>query len=128
MSGTATAKRIHVTALIEVGVFDREGASLGKIADIMLDAETGAIAYVALAVGGLLGVGEKLFAIPWSCFRVNPESQTVSVEFSAQELDSLQDFDKDAWPSNAASPLADRTSAIEAENARTEGFTAGTAR
>ena len=33
---------------------------------VAIDIETGKIAYVALSVGGVLGVGEKLFAVPYN--------------------------------------------------------------
>jgi len=39
---------------------------LGKLAHIMLDVPTGRVAYGVLSVGGFLGLGDKLFAIPWS--------------------------------------------------------------
>ena len=31
----------------------------------MLDMNTGQVAYAVLAFGGFLGMGEKLFAVPW---------------------------------------------------------------
>jgi len=39
---------------------------LGKIEGIMLDVSAGRTAYAALSSGGFLGMGNKLFAIPWS--------------------------------------------------------------
>ena len=46
----------------------RNGADekLGEITDIMLDVPTGRVAYAVMSVGGVLGVGGKLFAVPWS--------------------------------------------------------------
>lgn len=34
----------------------------------MLDLEGGRIAYAVLSFGGVLGVGNKLFAVSWSAF------------------------------------------------------------
>ena len=42
------------------------GEDLGKIKAIMLDVPSGEVAYSVLSFGGLVGVGDKLFAIPWS--------------------------------------------------------------
>ena len=39
--------------------------NLGKIHDIMIDIPTGRVAYAVLSFGGLLGMGNKLFAVPW---------------------------------------------------------------
>jgi hypothetical protein len=47
-------------------VVDPAGDELGTIDHIMLDIVGGRIAYAVLAMGGFLGIGEKLHALPWS--------------------------------------------------------------
>src|ERR1039458_3479501 len=47
-------------------VVNRQKEDLGKIDHLMIDLETGRIAYAVLSFGGFLGMGDKLFAIPWS--------------------------------------------------------------
>mgnify|MGYP000165099482 CR=1 FL=1 len=47
-------------------VVNLNGEDLGKITDIMLDVQRGRIAYAVMSVGGFLGIGDKLFAVPWS--------------------------------------------------------------
>ncbi|WP_370529046.1 PRC-barrel domain-containing protein [Undibacterium sp. KW1] len=44
---------------------------LGEVKEIMLDMQAGRIAYVVVAHGGLLGIGEKLFAIPWTALTLD---------------------------------------------------------
>src|SRR5580765_4225955 len=55
----------------------RNGANekLGEITDIMIDVPTGRVAYAVMSVGGVLGVGAKLFAIPWSALRLDTENK-----------------------------------------------------
>lgn len=50
-------------------VVDRRGRVLGSISDLILDLERGRVAYAVLAVGGFIGIGERLFAIPWEALR-----------------------------------------------------------
>src|SRR5919108_5634804 len=45
------------------------GEDLGKIEDIVIDMESGRIAYAVLSFGGFLGFGDKFFAIPWDVLR-----------------------------------------------------------
>jgi len=45
-------------------VVNASGEDLGKIEAIMLDVQSGRIAYAVLSFGGFLGMGAKLFAIP----------------------------------------------------------------
>src|ERR1700757_5074279 len=47
-------------------VVNESGETLGKIRDIMIDVPSGRVAYAVLSVGGLMGMGNKLFAIPWA--------------------------------------------------------------
>ena len=46
-------------------VLNREGQQLGHIVEVMINLAKGDIAYVVLSFGGILGVGDKLFAIPY---------------------------------------------------------------
>ncbi len=47
-------------------VVNKAGEDVGKIDEIMIDTPTGRVAYAVLSFGGFLGMGDKLFAIPWS--------------------------------------------------------------
>lgn len=78
-----------------------DGESLGSISELMIDAGSGAIAYAVLAYGGVLGVGEKLFAVPWAAFDVEPTSGAITLAVPRERFESLPGFDKDAWPTAA---------------------------
>jgi len=47
-------------------VYNKDGESLGDIMEFMNDMASGKVAYAALMFGGLLGMGNKLFAAPWA--------------------------------------------------------------
>jgi sporulation protein YlmC with PRC-barrel domain len=51
---------------------------LGKVSDIMIDVRSGRIAYAVLSFGGVLGVGGKLFAIPWGALTRRRPSASAS--------------------------------------------------
>ncbi len=75
------------------------GESVGDIKGIMLDVRTGRIAYAVLAVGGFLGIGEKLFAIPWSALTLDTHNKRFILDVSKERLAQAPGFDKDNWPS-----------------------------
>jgi hypothetical protein len=77
------------------------GETLGSITELMLDTDSGGVAYAVLAYGGVLGVGEKLFALPWAALSVDAASGEVSSLLTRERLDGLEGFDKDAWPTEA---------------------------
>ena len=81
----------------------RNGADekLGEITDIMLDVPTGRIAYAVLSCGGFLGLGDKLFAIPWGSLTLDPENHCFVLDVAKERLEQAPGFDKDRWPSMA---------------------------
>jgi sporulation protein YlmC with PRC-barrel domain len=75
------------------------GESLGKIKDIMLNIHSGEIEYIVLEHGsGFLGMGEKLFAIPFSALKVNPKSQDFILNVESDFLEKAPGFNKRHWP------------------------------
>ena len=76
------------------------GETLGTIADVMIDHESGSIAYAVLAHGGLLGVGEKLFAVPWTALGTDPASGALTLDVGPAALAAATGIDKDAWPAS----------------------------
>jgi hypothetical protein len=43
-----------------------DGEKIGKIERLMLDKMSGKVAYVVMSFGGLLGVGERYYTLPWA--------------------------------------------------------------
>src|SRR5262245_12175640 len=54
---------------------------LGKVKDVVIDMETGTVRYVAISFGGFLGVGDKLFAVPFRALHVRHEPKAKSPHF-----------------------------------------------
>jgi sporulation protein YlmC with PRC-barrel domain len=74
---------------------------LGKLEHIMIDVPTGRVAYAVLSFGGFLGMGDKLFAIPWRALRIDPPNQRFVLDVEKEMLKNAPGFDKDHWPSMA---------------------------
>ena len=80
-------------------VYSANGDDVGKIKEIMLDMNSGRIAYVVLSSGGFLGMGDKLLAIPWNAFAIDPERKNLQLSISTEKIKNAPGFDKDSWPS-----------------------------
>jgi sporulation protein YlmC with PRC-barrel domain len=87
-------------------VITPSGEELGKIEAIMLDVRAGRIAYAVLSFGGFLGMGDKLFAIPWSALTLDTRMKNFILDASREKLERAPGFDKDHWPSMADSRWA----------------------
>jgi sporulation protein YlmC with PRC-barrel domain len=82
-------------------VVNSAGEDLGEIKDIMLDVPSGRVAYAVLSFGGILGMGDKLFAIPWQALKLDPENHRFILDADKETLENAPGFDKDHWPSMA---------------------------
>lgn len=82
-------------------VKNRAGETLGQIEHIMLDVPTGRIAYAVMACGGFLGIGEKLFALPWSALTLDTSDKCFILDVDKDRLKAAPGFDKDHWPEMA---------------------------
>jgi sporulation protein YlmC with PRC-barrel domain len=82
-------------------VVNSQSELLGEIQDIMLDVPSGRIAYAVLSFGGVLGIGDKLFAIPWSALILDADCGCFVLDIDKDELRNAPGFDKDHWPAMA---------------------------
>ena len=82
-------------------VVNRQGEALGEIEEIMLDVRGGRIAYAVLAVSGVLGFGEKFFAIPWRALTLDADRKCFVLDVDKDRLKNAPGFDKEHWPSMA---------------------------
>ncbi len=80
------------------------GEDIGKVDELMIDLEAGRIAYVVLSYGGVLKMGNKLFAIPWNAFQIDEDQKAFVLDMDKQRFENAPGFDKDNWPD-----MADRT-------------------
>lgn len=84
--------------IINVNVKNTAKEDLGKITEIMLDKKSGQTTYVVLSCGGFLGLGEKLFALPWNDFQYDKKEECFIVNIAKEKLESAAGFNKDNWP------------------------------
>ena len=84
--------------LIGDSVVNAAEEDLGDIKEIMLDMQTGQVAYAVLAFGGFLGMGEKLFAVPWQALHLDTVNKRFVLNVDKDRLKTAPGFDKDAWP------------------------------
>jgi sporulation protein YlmC with PRC-barrel domain len=86
-----------------------EGEDLGKIEEIMIDLQSGRVAYAVLSFGsGFLHSG-KLLAVPWAALAVDQGDKKFLLNVPKATLESAEGFDKDHWPDLADPSFRTRT-------------------
>ena len=102
-SGMTTPEGRNLTAKTLIGddVRNTQGETLGSVQDFMLDLQGGRVAYVVVSHGGVLGVGDKLFAVPWGAFSLDAEKRSLILDVDKDRLKNAEGFDKSNWPNSA---------------------------
>jgi|KBSSwiStaDraftv2_1062776.scaffolds.fasta_scaffold1438061_1 sporulation protein YlmC with PRC-barrel domain len=94
-------KSIPAKKLSGVNVESPSGEKLGEIEDVVIDLDSGKVAYAAVGVGGVLGLGEKLFAVPFGEFKLSHDKSNnlvLALDISKDRLEKAPGFDKNHWP------------------------------
>ncbi len=106
---TPEGRNLTAKTLMGNNVKNSQGENLGMVEDFMLDLEGGRIAYAVVSHGGVLGVNQKLFAIPWSAFRLDSENHAFILDVDKEVLKSAEGCDKNNWPNVADRSWGQRT-------------------
>lgn len=84
---------VPASKIIGESVVNREGDKLGKIGELVIDANAGNLAYAVLAFG------DKRFAIPWGAFEFANTEHKLILDVDQEKLEAAPGFDKeDKWP------------------------------
>lgn len=95
---TETRRVVSAGTMTGDSVRNLSGDDLGKVQEIMLDVYDGSIAYAVVSFGGFLGMGEKLFAVPWKALTLVQDEEHFLLDVDKSVLENAPGFDKDEWP------------------------------
>jgi sporulation protein YlmC with PRC-barrel domain len=88
---------------IGADVQNPQGQNLGDIKDVVIDRASGRVAYAVVSFGGFLGMGEKLFAVPWGAFaQPKADKDTFVLDIDKERLKNAPGFDAHNWPQMAS--------------------------
>jgi sporulation protein YlmC with PRC-barrel domain len=87
--------------LVGNDVCNLAGESLGDLKDIMIDMRSGSVSYAVLSFGAFMGMGGKLFAVPWAALKLDTDKKRFVLDVDKTRLDKAPGFDKQNWPDMA---------------------------
>src|SRR6185295_11118934 len=90
--------------VIGMKVNSQQGDNLGKIEDVVVH-PGGEASYAVLSFGGWLGMGDELFAMPWTVLRTveadtakKDSARSIVLPLDKERLKTAPGFDKKSWP------------------------------
>ena len=81
---------LSASTLSSDSVKNRADEDLGKIKELMIDIPSGRVAYAVLSFGGFLGMGDKLFAVPWDALTLDEDRKCFVLDADKAKLCKLQ--------------------------------------
>jgi sporulation protein YlmC with PRC-barrel domain len=90
---------VRASKIIGETVVNRQSENVGKIHEVVIDAKKNRVAYMVLSFGGFLGMGTKLFAIPWDAFSFSATENKLILNVDKEKLKLAPGFEEsDNWP------------------------------
>jgi sporulation protein YlmC with PRC-barrel domain len=88
----------HTSAILAskvkgTAVYNEVGDRIGTVEDVVLDKQTNQILFAALGFGGVLGMGEKYYPVPWSMLDYDEDRGGYIVPLDKDTLKSAPAYD-----------------------------------
>lgn len=98
---SAVTPIVSASKIIGEAVINPQKENLGKVHELVIDTDHGSLAYVVLSFGGFMGMGNKLFAIPWQAFSFSPTEYKLILNVDKEKLKKAPGFEPDKLPNYA---------------------------
>lgn len=86
-----SAGAVRASKLIGASVKNRAGDSIGEISDLVVSPGAN-VTTAVVAVGGVLGIGDKKIGVPYKSFSVSPDGKTLYLDMTADQLKSMPPY------------------------------------
>jgi sporulation protein YlmC with PRC-barrel domain len=91
-------ERLTASSIVGDSIENMQGEKLGSVDNLMVNIKTGMVEYAVLEFGAFLGIGGKLFAVPFTELKLNPDKKVFLLDRDKEFLENLPGFDKTHWP------------------------------
>ena len=100
-----TSRLIAADKVEGTAVYNMAQEKIGSIENVMIDKQTGKVAYAVMSFGGLLGMGESHHPLPWSMLRYDTRAGGYVVNLDKKKLEKAPsygprdriDWDDEKW-------------------------------
>lgn len=95
LSTRETGRLISADKVEGTAVYNRAADKLGSIYQVMIDKQTGKVAYAVMSFGGFLGIGERYHPLPWSMLTYDPSQGGYIVNLDRKLLERAPTYARD---------------------------------
>jgi hypothetical protein len=94
---SVSARFVPTNRLEQYNLVNEQDQDLGQVQTFVVDMVAGRIAFVIVAFGGMLGISDKWFAMPWEIMTWSPEKMKFVVDMPKNVLEKAPGMNKDKW-------------------------------
>jgi hypothetical protein len=96
---TTQANRLIASDRVEgTAVYNRADERLGTIERFMVDKASGQVEFAVLAFGGLFGLGEKQYPLPWQALAYDTDKQGYVVNVTREQIEGAPSHTREEAP------------------------------
>ena len=100
---------IRVSKVLGTKVQNPGGKNIGKVEDVILDKQNNHIMFAVLSFGGLMGVGQKYYPVPWSALDYDENQNSYVVDYTQAHLEGAPAGSVEELTQNDGLNFRDRT-------------------
>ena len=79
-------------------VYNRQGEKLGTVTSFMVGKRNGRVQYAVLSFGGLFGMGEKFYPLPWDTLTYDTDKGGYMVDIDKDRIEGAPSYDRGNEP------------------------------
>jgi len=105
LEATETSRLIAADKVEGTAVYNMAREKIGSIENVMIDKQSGKVAYAVMSFGGFLGMGDSHHPLPWSMLRYDTQAGGYVVNIDKKTLEGAPsygsrdriDWDDEKW-------------------------------
>ena len=86
MTATSHSSLVSSSDVNGTTVYSRDGTHIGSIDHLMIDKQSGKVAYAVMGFGGFLGLGEDHHPVPWGKLEYDTTKERLVTDITEEQV------------------------------------------
>lgn len=106
---------VTATGVTNQDVYNADGDKVGWLDEVVIDKMSGQVAYVVLAVGGFLGIGERYHRLDWNRLTYDETKNGYNIDLTGEQMREAPHFSREEVGARGTVPPGHEPAAAPAQ-------------